>query len=218
VKAQPRGREGFPGGSAEIEGHPIPSDDVNSLKRKFHNIINSTTPDDLNDRGRLVVEASLTIQSASLEEMVEDKVKGSLNIIDGKFKEVTDQMKNLDKKVSDEMKKSIDEMKKSIDDLKKENTDGLKKVSDKLEALPGIVKSAILAPQEMAGQLAEESVRDMLRNFPEGDILRTLDNPLEVGSFVAIFASDIPNDLPNDISTDFVADNADISRYDLMFQ
>jgi hypothetical protein len=45
-----------------------------------------------------------------------------------------------------------------------------------------------------------------------------LHNHLEVGSFVAVFANDIPNDLPNDISTDFVADNAHLSRYDLMFQ
>jgi hypothetical protein len=46
------------------------------------------------------------------------------NTVKSSLKEVTNNMKNLDKKVSD----------------------GLKKNSDKLEALPGIVKRAVLAP------------------------------------------------------------------------
>jgi Skp family chaperone for outer membrane proteins len=168
--------------SAEIEESPTPPDDVNSLKRKFYNIIDSTTPEDLNDTGKFAADALMTIQSESIQVMVDDTVKGSLDIIEGKFKEVNNNMKILDKKVSDEMKKISDEMKKNFDEMKKENSDGLKKVSDevkkvsdevkkvsdKLEALPGIVKRAVLAPHERAGQLAEESVRASLHNFPEG--------------------------------------------------
>jgi ABC-type transporter Mla subunit MlaD len=222
-RASKRRHAGEEEGRAEIEGHPTSPDDVNSLKRKFYDIIDSTTPGDLNNRRRLAAEASLTIQSASLQVMVEDTVKDSLNVIEGKLNEVTDSMKNLAKNVSDEVKKNSDEVKKVSDEVKKVSdevkknsdevkkvsdevkkvsdevkkvsdevkknsdevkkvsdevkknsdevkkvSDEVKKVSDKLEALPGIVRRAVLAPLERAGQVTEESVRDSLRNFPEG--------------------------------------------------
>jgi hypothetical protein len=168
--------------SADIEEPSTPRDDVNSLKRKFYNIIDSATPDDLNDRKKFAAEASSTIQSEALQVMVDDTVKGSLNEVSNNMKVLDEKVSDALKKVSDEMKKNFDEMKKNFDDLKKnfddlkkENSDGLKRVSDelkknsdKLEALPGIVRRAVMAPHERAGQLAEESVRDSLRNFPEG--------------------------------------------------